>query len=83
MGEWWNNAMHGRGVFTYPDGRKYEGEYKNNLKDGYGEYEMKDGRVYRGLWKKGQMDGEAEIEENGVTRRALFQNGYRVRWADE
>lgn len=28
--------MHGKGVFTWKDGRKYEGEYKDDQKHGYG-----------------------------------------------
>jgi len=26
-GDWLNNNMHGKGVYTWKDGRKYEGEY--------------------------------------------------------
>ena len=26
-GEWLNNNMHGKGVYTWKDGRKYDGEY--------------------------------------------------------
>ena len=28
--------MNGKGLFTWPDGRKYEGNFKNDKKDGYG-----------------------------------------------
>ena len=28
--------MHGKGIITWADGRKYEGEYKNDKKHGYG-----------------------------------------------
>ena len=33
-----NNKMEGRGVFTWPDGKRYEGEYKNDKKSGYGKF---------------------------------------------
>ena len=50
--------MHGRGVYTYKDGRKYEGqifykdlgEYLNDKKHGVGVYNWSDGRKYDGLW---------------------------------
>jgi hypothetical protein len=42
--------MHGEGVFTWVDGRKYKGEYKNDKKDGYGTFEWPDGRRYEGFW---------------------------------
>jgi hypothetical protein len=46
--------MHGKGIYTWKDGRKYEGEYKNDKKDGYGEYTWIDGRKYAGQWKNGK-----------------------------
>ena len=36
--------MHGRGVFTWPDGRKYEGEYIEDKKEGQGIFYWPDGR---------------------------------------
>ena len=33
-GEWLNNNMHGKGVYTWRDGRKYEGEYQFDKKHG-------------------------------------------------
>lgn len=32
-------------MFTWLDGRKYEGEYKDDKKHGYGEFKWPDGRV--------------------------------------
>jgi len=46
--------MHGEGVFTWTDGRKYTGEYKNDKKDGQGVFEWPDGRRYAGAWKDGK-----------------------------
>ena len=34
-------------VFTWDDGRKYEGEYKDDKKHGYGVFEWPDSRVIR------------------------------------
>ena len=31
-GDWMNDNMHGKGVYTWNDGRKYEGEYQNDKK---------------------------------------------------
>lgn len=36
--------MHGKGVYTWPDGRKYEGDYKYDKKSGRGVYYWADGR---------------------------------------
>lgn len=43
--------MHGQGVYTWADGRKYEGNYIDDKKDGYGTYRWADGREYAGQWK--------------------------------
>jgi L1 cell adhesion molecule like protein len=42
--------MHGRGVFRWADGRKYEGEYHDDKKQGYGVFTWPDGRKYEGYW---------------------------------
>jgi hypothetical protein len=40
--------MEGRGVFEWPDGRKYEGEYRDDKKEGKGIFYWPDGRMYDG-----------------------------------
>ena len=40
--------MHGQGVYSWADGRKYEGDYKDDKKHGYGIYTYPDGRTYKG-----------------------------------
>lgn len=32
VGDWLNNNMHGYGVYTWKDGRRYEGDYFNDKK---------------------------------------------------
>ena len=39
-----------KGIYTWKDGRKYEGEFKDNFKYGYGIYEWGDGRKYEGIY---------------------------------
>lgn len=40
--------MHGKGTFSWPDGRKYEGDYVNDLKEGHGVFSRPDGKIYDG-----------------------------------
>lgn len=49
--------MEGRGVFEWPDGRKYEGQYVDDKKEGQGNFFWPDGRVYQGGWKNGKQHG--------------------------
>ena len=46
--------VHGKGIFTWADGRKYTGEYIDDKKKGYGEFVWPDGRCYRGEWSNGK-----------------------------
>lgn len=40
--------MHGEGVFTWSDGKRYEGSYVGDKKQGFGCFYWPDGRVYKG-----------------------------------
>ena len=46
--------MHGYGVYTLRDGRRYEGYYEMDKKHGYGVYRWADGRRYEGNWQYGK-----------------------------
>ena len=76
--------MHGRGVYTWQDGRKYEGEYLHDKKHGYGYYVWADGRKYEGEWSHGKQHGKGKyILLDGSVKLGLWQNGKRIRWLDE
>ena len=40
--------MHGKGVFSWDDGRRYEGEYLDDKKHGHGVFYWPDGKLYDG-----------------------------------
>ncbi|MFM7855028.1 MAG: hypothetical protein ACK55Z_36365 [bacterium] len=42
--------MDGFGIYTWQDGRMYEGYYKKDKKHGKGVYTWADGRRYDGEW---------------------------------
>jgi len=46
--------MHGKGIFTWADKRKYEGEYFDDKKQGHGIFTWPDGRQYDGQWLNGK-----------------------------
>lgn len=35
-GQWVNGKMHGKGVYTFPNGNKYDGEWVEDVKEGFG-----------------------------------------------
>ena len=46
--------MHGKGEFTWSDGRKYVGSYENDKKHGFGTFTWVDGNQYVGTWWEGK-----------------------------
>ena len=76
--------MNGKGVFEWPDGRKYEGEYKNDKKEGHGVFTWPDGRQYDGNWKNGRQDGEGKFynPKNKKWKKGIWKEGKRIKWID-
>ena len=56
--EWKKNKMHGKGTFTWSDGRKFTGEFLDNCNSGYGEMVWPNGKSYKGDWKNNKMHGK-------------------------
>ena len=76
--------MHGYGVFTWEDGRKYEGNYVDDKKEGNGRFTWPDGRVYEGLWKDGRKHGLGTYTyADGRTRKGEWIDGKRSKWLNE
>jgi hypothetical protein len=78
--------MHGKGTFTWDDGRRYEGDYYNDKKHGRGKYSWPDGRVYEGSFVDGLMDGfgmyRAGSGPESKDRLGEWSKGKRVKWIE-
>jgi len=76
--------MHGKGIYTWQDGRRYEGEYVDDKKHGYGIYTWADGRKYEGYWAYGKQHGKGKyLLPDGSIKIGLWQNGKRISWVDD
>ncbi len=76
--------MHGKGLYTWGDGRKYEGEYLNDKKHGFGKYVWADGRAYIGYWGNGKQSGYGKyILTDKSASIGLWSKGKRVKWINE
>lgn len=75
--------MEGKGVFTWPDGRKYVGDYKNDMKHGIGTFTWQDGRVYHGDWEDGKQHGHGHYIKDGKKREGLWKHGKRIEWLNK
>jgi hypothetical protein len=49
--------MHGKGVYTWPDGRKFIGSYANDKKEGAGTFFWLNNSQLEGTWKAGKQEG--------------------------
>jgi hypothetical protein len=69
--------MHGFGVYTWKDGRRYEGFYVMNKKHGQGTYTYSDGSKYQGEWADGVQHGTGSIidAESSFQRKGVWQVG--------
>ncbi len=76
--------MHGQGVYTWNDGRKYEGSYHNDKKHGFGVYKWIDGRIYEGMWMDGKQHGKGKyILPDDSFKIGKWDNGKRVEWFED
>ncbi|QDZ21659.1 hypothetical protein HOP50_06g41860 [Chloropicon primus] len=67
-GEWSNNAMDGRGRYTFVDGSYYEGEYKQGQRT-KGKFVSSDESIeYTGGWKDNMRHGFGTFFQNGVQK---------------
>ena len=57
-GDFRNGVKHGKGTYTFGDGRKYVGDYKDGNKHGKGAYTWSDGEKYVGDFECGEMHGQ-------------------------
>lgn len=64
--------MHGKGEFTWPDGKAYDGEYIDDEKHGYGKFSYGDGSYYEGDWQKGRQHGRGKFKGKGKNFEGRF-----------
>ena len=76
--------MHGYGVFTWADGRKFEGNYYEDLKTGHGIFYWPNGQIYEGFWKDGLQEGVGILTTVSRSRRfGRFRRGKLIKSIDE
>ncbi len=48
------DKKHGKGMYSWADGRRYDGMWLNGKQHGEGKYVLADGTVKMGIWKNGK-----------------------------
>ena len=54
LGDYYMDKKHGHGVYTWADGRKYDGMWENGKQHGEGVYYDINGIAKRGIWENGK-----------------------------
>lgn len=70
----------GKGIFTYPDGKTYEGDFVEDLPDGVGLMTYANCDTYDGHWVAGKMQGHGTYRFYDYNRDRLngFYEGFFV-----
>ena len=70
---WWREQEHGRGVFTWIDGDRYEGEYVGGVKSGRGAFQFfGDARRFEGAWAEDRPLRGTALDHARVIYQAEF-----------
>lgn len=69
------------GIYSWQDGRFYEGFYKDDKKHGFGVYTWSDRKRYAGWWSHGKQHGLGVfISQQGRRRLGVWEDGKKLRW---
>jgi len=71
--------MHGIGIFTWPDGKKYIGQYRKDKKWGYGVFIFSDSKVWEGAWYDGKQHGIGITIKKNSIQPGEWRMGKKIR----
>jgi radial spoke head protein 1 len=75
-GDYVKNKRHGKGLFYYPDGSKYDGEWNENVREGHGTYTYPNNDTYEGAWNNGKRQGPGEMQFGQYRYIGKFNENY-------
>jgi clan AA aspartic protease (TIGR02281 family) len=76
VGKFRNGLPNGRGLYTLPNGEKYDGEFVDNKRTGQGTYTWPDGRKYVGQFQNDRPSGQGTYTwADGRRYVGEFRNG--------
>ena len=67
--------LNGNGIFTWPNGERYNGGWKDDQRCGQGEMIYINGDIYQGDWKEDKRNGKGMITHpNGKKEKGEWKN---------
>jgi hypothetical protein len=67
--------MNGKGIMTYPDGKRYEGDFQDDERNGKGKFIWNKKKWYEGEWKNSKQNGEGILYFDGRKVKGTWKNG--------
>jgi len=78
---WVDGRMHGKGLYIWADGKRYEGEWVKGERHGTGVTTMPNGERHDGNHQRNQMNGPAWWRfTSGKVRPGEWKDDKLVRW---
>lgn len=77
VGEFAADQMHGKGRFSFSDGRMYIGEWSHGKMHGEGRTEWPSGAIYEGGFRDGQRSGYGTYSCNGESYAGQWLAGHK------
>jgi len=78
-GDWKDDQITGKGIYTWQNGGKYEGVLKDSRMTGKGIYTWPDGQKYDGDWKDSRMTGKGIYTD---PKMGIDGSKYEGEWKD-
>ena len=70
-----HGIIHGKGKFTWGDGKTYIGQYEDFMRKGFGKFYWNDNKYYEGQWLNNKQHGKGIIHYDGKEVNGLFRFG--------
>jgi hypothetical protein len=78
IGEFQNNCLHGKGIFSWKSGAYYEGNFLNNKNNGHGVHNIDKDISIEGNWTNGIINGKCLLNDKAndiYIKNLLFKHG--------
>ena len=84
-GEWKDDKHHGKGTFTWEDGKKFVGEWKNGKREGEGKIIFPNGNYLKGIWSNDILNGEVSLwsDNDKLIEKSRYKNNKKIKVINE
>lgn len=79
-GGWKDKKRHGKGTFTWEDGKKFVGLWKNHLRNGPGVLYLSSGHYLEGNWRNDKLEGVVmyKTKAGALIEKSIYKNDKKI-----